>query len=298
MNDVRSIAQTQLSITAFDGYLTDQEADRLVRIAQSVPYDVDTDTYRTTPEADDAMAQLIQGFLPLIHKVARTSRVLEEDEALQTCLEEFLTVVRDYEVGSALPFKAGVRVRLMRVIGDTGRTSGLIAVKKDAVYRYRLIMDKHGWNLDAAYADCVNYEFTKDTFLAVHRALGIDSLDVALTDDEGNANTSMHEAHLIDPEPSPEAQTVQTETVRYLLGLVPHDQESIVRLAYGFSDLPTENARLAAGLRADGSPLTDREVAIVLGMTTPTVNRRRNTALQTMREALADDDEADATSAA
>ena len=160
-------------------------------------------------------------------------------------------------------------------------------------------MDKHEWNLEAAYAECRDTPngFDPDTFLKVHNSLGVDSLDVSAADGETNptsgiADQSQHRAALTDPDPSPEAITVQAETIRYLFDLVPGEQEAILRLAYGFTDLATENARMAKGFRADGSPMSDREVAHVMGMTTPTVGRRRNDALKTMQAALTEDDEA------
>ena len=295
-----SIASS-LSVTTHDGYLSDQETDRLIRIAQAVPFFIETETYGTTPEADEAMEQLTRAFLPLIHKVARTSTVLDPEDALMTCLEEFISCVRRYEVGSALPFKAGLRTILTRRIGDVGRTSGPIVVKENAAARYRQIMDRHDWNLEAAYAECKTDSngFTPDTFLAVHNALRVDSLDVTTDQNDsssrvstgGGSGYSQYEEHLADNSPTPEAITVQTETVRHLFTLVPSSQESILRLSYGFADLATENARLAAGFRADGSPLSDREVAQVLGMRTPTVNRHRNAALDVMRADLEADGE-------
>src|SRR4051794_9684432 len=206
-----------LDLAAHESYLSDTEVDALLRIAQSVSYDIDTDVYGTSPEADAALEKLTQAFLPVIHKVARTSTVLDFEEALMTCLEEFISVVRRYEVGSALPFKAGLRTVLQRKIGDVGRTSGLIVVKENAAARYRQLMDRHDWNLEAAYADCKAGQFTPDTFLAVHRALsGPDSLDVTVTDNDRSSRVSglpgtgysHYEAELADPEPSPEVQTV------------------------------------------------------------------------------------------
>ena len=309
-----------LSLNSHEAYLTDSEVDSFCLIAQDVPITYRTETvtdddgterqveitvYGTTPEADDALAALTKAFLPLIHKVARTSRVLKEDDALMVCLEEFISVIRRYEVGSALPLKAGLRTILLRKMGDTGRTDGLIVVRENVAARYRQLMDKHEWNLEAAYAECRDTPngFDPDTFLKVHNSLGWDSLDVSASGDvhdgaasgtstSGIADQSQHRTSLADPEPGPEAITVQAETIRYLFDLVPGEQEAILRLSYGFTDLATENARMAKGYRADGSPMSDREVAHVLGMTTPTVGRHRNAALSTMRDALTEDDEA------
>ena len=294
---------TILDTTAHEGFLTEAQADHYIRVAQSAPYNLDTETYGTTPEADDALEKLTRAFLPLIHSVARTSKILEFEDALMTCLEEFVSVVRRYEVGSALPLKAGLRTILLRKLGDTGRTSGLIVVKENAAARYRQLMDRHDWDLEAAYAECrdTNNGFTPDTFMAVHNALGVDTLDVSKGTafgrndysymDGGTNNDAAAESALADPTPSPEDLTVQAETIRYLFAQVDPKAETILRLSYGFSDLATDNLRLAAGFRADGSPMSDRDVATVLGMRTPTVNRHRNIALATMRASLEDEDE-------
>ena len=300
-----------LAVSAHEGYLSDSEIARLVTIAQSVPTVIDTDAdggerviYMNTPEADDALSRLTNAFLPVLNSVAGSSTALPYEDAFMIVCEEFISYVRRFDLSSALPFKAPIRTILSRRLGDEGRTSGLIVVKENAAARYRQLMDRHDWNLEAAYADCKAGQFAPETFLAVHRAIGVESLEAEHRNGGPSASASgdrvttlaTYEAELADPEPSPEAITVQAETIRYLFSLVPADREAILRLAYGFSDLATENSRLAAGFRADGSPMSDREVAQVLGMRTPTVNRHRNEALAVMRDALADED--DVTSAA
>lgn len=296
-----------LALSAHTGYIEDNAViNRLITTAQHVPTTQVTDedgeertVYGTTPEADDALAQLTTAFLPLLHKVARTSKVLDEDDALAVCLEEFISCIRRYEVGSALQFKQALRTILLRKIGDVGRTSGLIVVKENVAARYRQLMDRHDWDLEAAYQECKtsNNGFDPDTFLKVHNSIGVDSLDASqggtrfTGSEDSSRSTSKHEEYLADPEPNPEDITVQTETVRWLFTLVDDEAEKILRLAYGFDDLATENSRLAKGYRADGSPMSDREVAHVLGKSTPTVNRRRNAALGVMREALLEDEE-------
>lgn len=295
-----------LSLTAHDGYLSTSETDALIRDAQNVscavdPADPNRFIYGTTPESERALETLTTAYLPLIHKIARTSSILDFDDALMVCLEEFISVVRRYEVGSALPFVAGLGTILSRKIGDTGRTSGLVVVKENAAARYRQIMDRHEWNLEAAYDECKNTTngFTPETFMAVHNALSIGSLDLPLDDDptkpNGVANGGTNrltgrEADLTDGAPNPEASTVQAELIRWLFTIVTPKQQQILRLRYGFNDLATENARLAAGFRADKDDLvmSDRQVAQVIGSTTPTVNRQRAEALRLMRFALED----------
>ena len=298
-----------LSLSAHAGYLADPEIDALLRTVQAdVAVDITDDdgtertVYLRTPESEDAQERLLGAFSPLLHKAARGSSVLDFDDALMVATEEFLSVCRRYEIGSALPFKAGLATILSRKLGDVGRTSGLVVVKENAAARYRQLMDSVEWDLTAAYAlvrrghaegTGENRGFTPDTFLAVDRAIAVESLDVTLGErdnslrvsNQGTGRLSASEGYLADAAPSPEDETVQAETVRWLLGLVTDRQEQILRLRYGFCDLPTENSRLAHGYRT-GEVLSDRQVADVTGSSTPTVQRQKAAALATMRDAL------------
>lgn len=297
-----------LSLPAHAGYLDNHEIHRLIALVQTdYPQDVtDADgtertVYRTTPESEDALVRLHNAFLPLLHKAARGSSVLEYDDALMIAVEEFISTVRRYELDSALPFTAGLSTILIRKLGDVGRTSGLIVVKENAAARYRQLMDSVDWDLNAAYDLVVSgYRdgtgthkgFTPDTFLSVHRAVGVESLDVSASEAMGSSNTSAgisdqskYRNYIADPTPSPEDLTVQAELVRWLFTLIASRQEQILRLRYGFCDLATENIRLRHGYRT-GEILSDRQVAQVVGSTTPTVNRQRSEALTAMRDAL------------
>ncbi len=298
-----------LDLAAHRGYITDPaELARLVSAAQDVPTSIRIDTvtdvngvekqvpvtvYGSTPEAEEALERLINAFLPVLHSVAHTSRVLVFEDALMVCVEEFVSYVRRFDLTSVLPFKAPIRTILMRRIGADGRSNGIISVSPSVHYRYRQLMDRHDWNAVAAYRECVETtnDLDPDTFLKVARVIGVDSLDQALLNDDGEDGTPRFEAALASPEPNPEDITVQAELVRWLFTLVDSDAEQILRLAYGFDDLATENARLAHGYRADGTVLSDREVGHIVGLARLTVGRRRNAALGTMRDAMGADEE-------
>ena len=299
-----------LSLSAHTGYLSDREIDNHISAAQTAQQiDVTDDdgtertVYTNSPDGEAALEILYTAFLPLLHKAARGSSVLDYEDALMIATEEFFSVVRRYEVGSALPFTAGLATILSRKLGDVGRTSGLIVVRENAAARYRQLMDTVAWDLNAAYGLVVkghregtgeNRGFTPDTFLSVDRAIGVETLDgpdINETDTTSRgsfSNSSSYtsrEGYMGDATPGPEEETVQAETVRALFTLVSDQQESILRLVYGFCDLPTENVRYANGYKT-GELLSDRQVAGALGMTTPTVNRRRNESLRVMHAAL------------
>jgi DNA-directed RNA polymerase specialized sigma subunit len=299
-----------LDLAAHRGYITDEgELARLVAAAQHVPTSIRTETvtddngvaqtvavtfYGTNADAEAALEQLVNAFLPVLHSVAHTSRVLDFDDALMICVESFVSYIRTFDLSSVLPFKAPIRTILSRRLGDTGRASGIIPISPSVHARYRQLMDRHAWNAVDAYRECVETvnALDPDTFLKVSRVIGVDSLDQALLNDDGDDGTPRFEAALADPEPNPEDVTVQAELVRWLFSLVDSDAEQILRLAYGFDDLATENARLAHGYRADGTVLSDREVGHIVGLARLTVGRRRNAALGVMRAALGEDEEA------
>lgn len=302
-----------LALSAHTDYLSDDDQRTLISAAQDVPTAVETDeqgervVYGTTPAADRALTALTEAFLPVIHKVARTSKVLDFEDALAVCLEEFVTSVRRYNLSSGLPFAATISTILRFRISDTDRTSDLIVVRENVAARYWQLVHKHDGDVLAAYEECrtTSNGFAPATFLAVHYAIAsLDSLDGTSGDsDRAEGQNHTHEAALADPSPSPEDLALNADLVRWLFTLVPDREEQILRLRFGFSDLATENLRLAAGFRADVSDLvmSDKEVAQVLGSTTPTVNRLKRRALDTMRaameEVVADEHEAEAEAA-
>lgn len=313
---------TNLTIAGHTQFLDNDEITRLITTAQDVPTvqiteddGTETTTYWNTAEADAALEELTRAFLPLIHRIAGTAKQngIPEDDALQICLEEFISVVRRYRPGSALPFQAGLATILARKLSDTERTSDLVVVKENVSARYWQLMHKHGLEnrprnevFRDAYNECKNTANGLDpaTFLSAYRAIsGYDGFEGTAAigdstgggkgDQDGTRSSAEHRMDRLMMEAGaftdgPENATVQADVVRYLFTLVSERQRQILRLRYGFSDPATQNARLAAGFRADRDELvmSDREVAQVLGSSTPTVGRQRHEALATMRAAL------------
>lgn len=290
-----------LSYDAATEFLSVDAQLRLIAAAQDVPTEVIAEAdgtervvYGKTPASEAAMEQLTTAFLPLLRKIARSSKVLDEDDAFGLVLVEFVQVVRRHDLTLGIGLAPVLSTVLRYAISDADRTSDLIVVRENVAARYFRLLHKHEGNVEAAYAECRDTAngFDPATFLAVHRAIGApDSLDAAGVNGwEGGVAggallTEGTEAALADRTPGPEETAVQADLVRWLFTLVEDRAESVLRLRYGFTDLATENLRLAAGFRT-GEDLSDAQVAVATHLTRPTVQREKAKALATMRAAL------------
>jgi len=280
--------------------LTPAEIDDLIAVIQStktVSIDAEGEevvVYESTLASEAAFDRLLTSFKRLIDKVTRASKVLKPDDAEGLVLMEFVAAVRKYKIGEDLPFLASIGTILMRRMSDANRTNDLVRVPENVGARYWALVHKHGGSVEAAYEECrtTSNNFDPSTFLAVHRAMGhVESLDLDDDAEDGEGNPIYgytDAAHLSHAVPGPEESLVQADLVRWLFTTVDHRKEQILRLRYGFDDIDSQNLRLAAGFRDDAESLvmSDKDVATCLHSSTQTVNRQRNAALVTMREAM------------
>lgn len=279
-------------------FLSDEEQRTLIAAAQDVPVTIETGDdgaevvrFGRTREADAALTRLVQAFSPLIKSVARTSKVLDYDEAEATCYERFLQAVREFDPAVIRSFSAAVRAMLRMEISDKDRTSDLIQVKENVAARYFRLIHKHDGDVAAAYEECrlTANGFDPASFLAIHRAIGIESIDRA-ADSRDFRDFSRQETSLTDQTVNFDEALAQADLVRWAFTKVTEREATVLRLRYGFDDLATENIRSAAGFLNDKSDMvmSDREVAQCLRSSTATVNRIRREALAVMRAAMDD----------
>lgn len=279
-------------------FLTSDEQTDLIRDAQTSPRTLTTTndgkvqwTYTTTPESEAALDALTRAFLPAIRRAASTSKRLDSDDALSVVLVEFVAAVRRHDLSSPVPFSATVSTILFRAVSDHDRTSDIITVKEATAARYWRLMHRHDFDAHAAYAECQTHtiDFDPATFLAVHRAISVDSLDALRS---GTDSAPLVTAQELD---DASHTLVQADLIRWLFDLVTDRQEGILRARYGFDDLATENLMVEAGLRP-GEVLSDVQVSEVLHLGRATVQRERVAALAVMRaamQALVDEEESD-----
>ncbi|UYL87648.1 DNA binding protein [Arthrobacter phage VResidence] len=140
--------------------------------------------------------------------------------------------------------------------------------------RFFSILREAEGNVYEAAALAPKYSMKRETFLAVLSAVrNVESYDAAeANDDEGRSGDFLG-----------------TENVRPIWdNSAAEEDELLVAAAFdAVDDVEERVCRLAYGFETYGDPVPDVEIAHELGMTRPTVQRRRSGALNKMRSALA-----------
>lgn len=244
--------------------------------------------FLSTDASRAAVERLTAAYIPAIHTAAKTARTLDTDDAFSVAALAFVEAVMSLDL--SLGSLAGRAQALMRfAILEAENAAPVVSIKRDMLNRYWGLLKKHDGDIEAALAECREgrINLAPATFLSVHRALRSVSLDVPLRAPDGDtvetmADTLTDPAHLTA---GPEESAVSVELSRWLLSLVPAEQEQILRLAYGYVDAATENIRVTAGFKFD-EDLSDSQTATALFMSRARVQRERTGALSTMRAAL------------
>ncbi|WNN93999.1 helix-turn-helix DNA binding domain protein [Arthrobacter phage Nitro] len=152
-----------------------------------------------------------------------------------------------------------------------------LTVPSRTLKRFFSILRKAEGNVYEAAALAPKYHMTRETFLAVLSAVRSESYDAyAVKEEEGAASGDLlgkTETGGIFPVLDAYEAVNQRMEIEAAFAAVDDVEESVCRLAYGFETY--------------GDPVPDGEIGHKLGMTRPTVQRRRASALGKMREALA-----------
>lgn len=153
-----------------------------------------------------------------------------------------------------------------------------LTVPSRTLSRFFAILRKAEGNVYEAAALAPKYHMTRETFLAVLSAVRSESYDAyAVKEEEGAVSgdllgkTEVSEGGLLPVLDAYEAVNQRME-VEAAFAAVDDVEEAVCRLAYGFETY--------------GDPVPDGEIGHRLGMTRPTVQRRRASALGKMRDAL------------
>lgn len=282
--------------------LTPNEQFALITDVQNVPTTVTVQddgteyvTYGVTPESEAAGARLVEAFMPAIEGAARRTKLDGQyEDAFGMAMEEFVRAVREFDLTADTPFHHTIRARLDHAVqlGDRVESS---AVSVPAVQIARYYRALHAHDLDAVSAlrsceeDSSRWLLSGEAFRAVHAALsrptyhGNGTGAGVFRDERANESVDPFEA-VASVAPSPEDEILNREYARWLLSKTTDRQESVCRLAYGFTDGASDSLRVLKGYR-EGDVLEDLQVADCLDMTRPTVQRERGKALKTMRAA-------------
>lgn len=231
-------------------------------------------------QAGDSEASwpLIQKYAPHMVRIARRYLDrMDRDDLSGLAIEGLLTAVRAFRPDSDTRVLAAILGPYVENALARGIASAIPMVVPDRTYtRYAGIMRRAEGDVNVAVSLAPAHGMSVEVLLAIRRAMtSVDSLDEHIGEDDDGGNL-----HDVIPAALAEFdETVANDLlVSLAFGAVDELEKDITRLAYGFE--PEQY----------GDPMPDAEIAHRVGMTRPTVQRRRVKALDKMRERLAVDE--------
>lgn len=225
-----------------------------------------------------AYLRLLEAYGPALRSaVGSASKIIDAEEAQATALVAFAEILSshdarnpDYEDGRLAP---RLTPHLKDSLGLAVSGSYAFRVPKRSLTRYLGILKEAEGDVAAARDLAPSRAMSVETFDAIHAAAGTASLDErlegAFASEAGHAEPGMNETPLFSPTPIVDIE--DRMLVKAAFRAVDDDSARIVELAYGFTEY---------------DPVPDAEIAHRLGLTRPTVQRRRGKALDSMRKAL------------
>jgi len=236
--------------------------------------------------SEDAKLRLARAYSPVMKSTIGTlsieSGALDTDDLRMAALVGLLSAIEAFDPEKHQRLAAIAPQHVRDEVHEAVGTSNGFAVPERTLTRFFSIMRKAEGDVIAAAALAPEYSMTAATFLDVLAAVrGTDSLTGGAHGEEGG--DPLADASVIN---TTEAQALNGVTVvsterivedemlaeQALAALEGHAvEQDVVGLAYGFTDY---------------NPYSDAAIAGALGMTKPTVQRRRTGALDLMRDAL------------
>lgn len=177
----------------------------------------------------------------------------------------FLEVIESHDATKSPRLAGRVSQYLQQRLAEEFSAAAAFTVPSRTLKRFYGVLKAADGDASVALAIAPEFGMGKDTFASVLAAVrGTDSLEgVEGTTGLGGA-TAVYAT-------SPVADVEDRMLVEHAFGAVTDDEARIVELAYGFTEY---------------EPVPDAEIAHRLSMTRPTVQRRRSSALGSMRKAL------------
>lgn len=235
---------------------------------------------------EDAYARLLEIYGPAIRAAVNSARkIIDEEEAQATALVAFAEVLAshdphnpDYLDGRLAPRLAP---HLKDALGLAVAGSYAFQVPKRSLTRYLGILKEADGDPAAARDLAPSRSMSVETFDAIRAAAAATSLTEATEfgedfhrTGEGSEGTSYRASDLAASPlfaPAPVVDIEDRLLVQAAFRAVEDQEARIVELAYGFTEY---------------DPVPDAEIAHRLGLTRPTVQRKRGKALTSMRKAL------------
>jgi DNA-directed RNA polymerase specialized sigma subunit len=209
----------------------------------------------------------------------------DEEDARNTALVAFLETLQDHDATQGTRLAGLLPTRLTRALSDLYGSVMPFEIPERTLSRYYGILQAAEGDAEVAVEIAPEHHMTRETFRAVLAAVrGTGSLQ------EGDDLDATHGARIDGAESlfgggaETLADVEDAILVEEAFRAVDDEEARIVELAYGFRG--TEDY-------AAGDPVPDAAIAPVVGLTRPTVQRKRSGALGKMRKALGALEESD-----
>lgn len=226
------------------------------------------------PEATEA---LLRQYGPTIRAtVNRAKKTLDEDEAQSVALLAFAEVLESHDLEDEDYPDARLAPRLTphlkNRLGEAQAAAESFTIPKRTLTRFFSILRDADGDVEVARASCETKGMSPEVFDAILQARSSGSLSDTLSDDTRDRIETATPIY-----GSREEEEIEDRLLVEIAFRAVDDEEArIVELAYGFRG--TEDY-------AAGDPVPDAAIAPVVGLTRPTVQRRRAGALDKMRKA-------------
>jgi DNA-directed RNA polymerase specialized sigma24 family protein len=224
----------------------------------------------------DAYVRLLTAYGRTLRKTSgKAAKILGDEEAQAVAMVAFAEVLSSHDPHDENYADGRLAARLTPHLKD--RLSEAIAsanpfeVPKRTHVRFLGIMKEADGDVEAARALAPARQMTVETFDAVRAAIDTGSLSEGEEAEEGSARPSRIEGASPVFTPSPVVDVEDRLLVEAAFRAVDDEQHRIVSLFYGFTEYET---------------VPDAEIGHRMGLTRPTVQRKRAKALDSMRKTL------------
>jgi DNA-directed RNA polymerase specialized sigma subunit len=243
---------------------------------QRLSQDEERETIHAAQSGDEAATvALLYAYAPALrHAVSRYTEALGIEDARSAAVLGFISAVNSFDFDRYDRLAAIVVPEMTHELASAVSDQAPVTVPTRTRTRFFNILRQADGNVAAAALLAPTYEMSRETFYAVKEALGAESYDNRSDDTAGELTGRSAEADMRSLwNESGDAFGDATDRVLVELAFsVVDDQETdICRMSYGFTDY---------------LPVPDGQIAHVLGMARPTVQRKRAGALTKMRAAL------------
>lgn len=242
-----------------------------VRLSQ----DEERETIHAAKAGDEAAKiKLAYAYAPALRNaVTRYTDVLGQEDARMAAVIALLDSVAAFDPDRYDRLAAVIAPALTNELGEQVASSAAVYVPSRTRARFFGILRRAEGDVHRAALLAPQYAMSRETFYAVHEAINVESVDDRQDDDRGEFTGRGLEAHM---RPIWNAEDVYGDATDRIL----------VEMAFGsVDDLETDICRLSYGF-SSYNPVPDGQIAADLGMTRPTVQRRRAGALAKMRDSL------------